>query len=106
LSNGAIRDIYTGPSACEISDVYNAFGNEGQMFITRDPMHRDKKKRIAHLFSNQSMNELEPFMYELGGKLFDIISQQIGKPINIMHWVRMLNLDLAGKTRFYMEENE
>lgn len=97
LSNSAILDIYTGASACEISDIYNGFGNKGQMFISRDPLHRDKKKRITHLFSIQSMNELEPLMHELCGKLYDVISKATGKPIDVLHWVRMLNLDLAGK---------
>jgi len=105
MTPGAIRDIYTGPGCCEISDAYNKMGNKGQMFISRDPVHRDKKRRITHMFSVPSMNELEPSMQDLVNKQFDIISTKKGEPINMLYWDRMLNLDLAGRLFFPLDRS-
>jgi benzoate 4-monooxygenase len=96
LSNGAIRDLYTGPSPPEINDVYKQFGSPGQMFTSRDPLHREKKKRITHLFSHQTLTNLEPALRELSDKLYTVFTGSLGKPIDVLYWVKMLNLDLAG----------
>ncbi|KAF2667575.1 cytochrome P450 [Microthyrium microscopicum] len=100
MTNNAIRDIYAGPTACPISYVYNRFGNTGQMFLQREPRHREMKKRFTHLFSKQTLLELEPSLQELSGKLFDNVNAHKGEPIDLLYYDRMLNLDLAGELFF------
>jgi cytochrome P450 len=111
LSNGAIRDLYMGSNPPEIGDTYKAFGSPGQMFTSRDPLHREKKKRITHLFSQTSLNGLEPALREMSDKVFSVFRKNIGKPLDVIHWVKMMNLDLAGEMFFgkpfgAMEEEE
>lgn len=98
-SIGAIRDMYTGPNACEISPFYDRLGNPGQMFVSHDPIHAQKKKNITHMFSMQSMKEMEPLMHRNLDKWYNIFLKNAGKPVNVLHYNRMLNLDIAGKLR-------
>jgi cytochrome P450 len=106
MTTTAIRDIYTGPSACQISDVYKQFGNSGQMFCSRDPVHREKKKKIVHLFSKNTMAHVEPSLHDLSSRLLKAVVKHKGEPFDLLHWARMLNLDLAGKLHVIMSREE
>lgn len=95
----AIRDIYTGPNALPISDMYKRFGDrdKGQMFVLQEPKHREKRKKIVHVFSKPSIAALEPILHENSIKLLAYIEKNKGTPFDLLLWDRMLNMDIAGR---------
>jgi hypothetical protein len=102
----AIRDIYAGPNALPISDMYKRFGNreKGQMFVQEEPKHREKRKKIIHLFSKPSIAALEPVLHENSAKLLAYIESNKGSPIDLLFWDRMLNMDIAGKDPLWVRK--
>jgi cytochrome P450 len=95
----ACRDIYTGPNALPISDIYRRFGDrdKGMMFVSPEPKHRQKRAKIVHVFSKPSIANLEPVLHQYSTKLLARIEENKGKPFNLLFWDRMLNMDVAGK---------
>jgi hypothetical protein len=95
----ACRDIYTGPNALPISDMYKRFGDrdKGMMFVSPEPKHRQKRAKIVHVFSKPTIAALEPILHKYSTKLLGIIEDSKGKPLNLLFWDRMLSMDVAGK---------
>jgi hypothetical protein len=107
ISPEAIRDIYAGPNALPISDLYKRFGNreKGQMFVQEEPKHREKRKKIIHVFSKPSIAALEPVLHGNSAKLLAYIEKNKGSPVDLLFWDRMLNMDIAGKLSSSVRES-
>jgi cytochrome P450 len=99
MTPNACRDIYTGPNALPISDMYKRFGerDKGMMFVSPEPKHRQKRAKIVHVFSKPSIANLEPILHQYSSKLLEVIEKSKKKPIDLLFWDRMLNMDVAGQ---------
>lgn len=59
--------------------------------------HRNRAKRIGHVFAPVSVQRIEPLLPPLLMKLLFALEKRIGEPVDVIHWFRMLALDVIGK---------
>jgi cytochrome P450 len=57
--------------------------------------HRERQKRIAHIFGPVSVAQIEPIISDHVAKLLHAIRKMASEPIDVMLWFRMLALDVT-----------
>ena len=92
----AIRDIYGPSSKCFKSKVYSAMGREAIFQIVDPERHRERQKKIMHMFSLNVLLQLKPMIQEQVSKMIDLVEKSIGKPCEVIYVTRMLALDISG----------
>lgn len=94
-----IKAIYGVGSTCIKSPAYDNFGRRG-MFQMQDPeMHRQRQKRIAHIFAPAVLQQMEPLIQACVAKLITQLKKRAGKEVDALHWSRMTVLDVGGESR-------
>ena len=92
----AIRDIYGSSSKCFKSKIYSAMGREAIFQIVDPKRHRERQKKIMHIFGLNVLLQLEPMIQEQVSKMIDLVEKSIGKPCEVIYVTRMLALDISG----------
>lgn len=92
----ALRDIY-GPSSKYIKGpVYDLFGRRGVFQMQNREEHRQRQKRIAHVFVPASLDAMEPLIHIQVRKLLAALEKRLQKPTDMLYLFRMLALDIVG----------
>lgn len=93
----AVKPIYGPGTTCIKSSAYDNFGRLG-MFQMQDPaQHRERQKRVAHVFAPSSLQQMEPLIQGVVDRVIGVIGQSLGKPVDALHWCRMTALDISGE---------
>lgn len=93
----AVKPVYGPGTTCIKSSAYDNFGRLG-MFQMQDPaQHRERQKRVAHIFAPSSLQQMEPLIQGVVDRLIDVIGQDLGKQVDALHWCRMTALDISGE---------
>jgi hypothetical protein len=92
----AINDIYLGQKPFMKSAAYENFGRKGAFQMRDKEEHRQRQKRISHVFSQSVLLEMEPLMKEEVGNLLKAVETRIGKEFDMLFWFRMMALDIVG----------
>lgn len=93
----AIKPIYGAGTTCVKSSAYNNFGRLG-MFQMQDPeAHRQRQRRVAHIFAASSLQQMEPLIQSVIDRVMDAISKRARAPVDALHWCRMTALDVSGE---------
>jgi hypothetical protein len=94
-----IKAIYGAGSSCIKSSAYDNFGRLG-MFQMQDPeRHRQRQKRIAHIFAPTVLQQMEPLIQICVTKLVAQLKKRVGEEVDALHWCRMTVLDVGGESR-------
>lgn len=92
-----IKTIYGAGSSCVKSSAYDNFGRRG-MFQMADPEeHRQRQKRIAHIFAPAVLYQMEPLIQTCVEKLMRQLRKRAGTEVDMLHWARMTVLDVGGE---------
>ncbi len=92
-----IKPIYRLGTTCIKSSAYDNFGKLG-MFQMQDPeQHRQRQKRIAHIFATSSLQQMEPSIQSVVDRLIEAIEKRADKSVDALHWCRMTALDISGR---------
>jgi len=93
-----IKAIYGAGSSCIKSSAYDNFGRLG-MFQMQDPeRHRQRQKRIAHIFAPAVLQQMEPLIQTCVTKLIAQLKKRAGNEVDALHWCRMTMLDVGGES--------
>ncbi len=92
----AIRDIYLGQKPFMKSVAYENFGRKGVFQMRDKEEHRQRQKRINHVFSQSVLLEMEPLMKEEIENLLKAVETKTGKEFDALFWFRMMALDIVG----------
>jgi cytochrome P450 len=93
----AIKSIYGVGATVIKAPVYDTFGRKG-MFQMRDPQeHRERQRRILHIFSATSLQQMEPLVQSVMARTVAAIDKRCGEAVDALHWCRMMALDIAGE---------
>ncbi|EON65750.1 hypothetical protein W97_04989 [Coniosporium apollinis CBS 100218] len=93
----AIRDIYSGQNPFMKSAAYDNFGRKGAFQMRDKEDHRQRRKRINHVFSQSVLLEMEPLIRDEVENLLKVVDERCGEPYDVLHWFRMLALDVVGQ---------
>ncbi|RYP65630.1 hypothetical protein DL769_006261 [Monosporascus sp. CRB-8-3] len=93
----SVKAIYGPGTTCIKSPAYDNFGRLG-LFQMQDPaQHRERQKRVAHIFAPSSLQQMEPLIQGVLHKLVSAIEKRLGKPVDALHWCRMTALEVSGE---------
>jgi cytochrome P450 len=93
----AVKPVYGTGTSCIKSSAYDNFGRLG-MFQMQDPaQHRERQKRVAHIFAPSTLQQMEPLIQGVVDKLVSAIERRLGKEVDALHWCRMTALDTSGE---------
>ena len=100
----AVRPIYGQGTTCVKAPIYGLFGREG-LFQMRDPeVHRERHRRLAHVFSPASLRVAEPLVQGVVEKgMNTVLVKNTGKEVDALSWCRMISLDVAGRLGFSLD---
>jgi hypothetical protein len=79
------------------SPRYDTFGKRSLSCIRDKEEHRQRMRRDGHGFSSSLVPKTEGVMHEEVANLLRAVDAHRGAAINMLHWSRMLVLDMAGK---------
>jgi hypothetical protein len=91
----ALKDIYGSNPVYSKGHQYGAFGKKSLFTMRIKEEHRERQKRIAHIFSPASAAQIEPIISEHVAKLLQAIGKFASEPMDVMLWFRMLALDVT-----------
>jgi len=93
-----MKIIYGSGSTLRKSPAYDLVGRLG-VFRMQDPQeHRRRHKRVAHIFAPASLLSIEPLIQLVVTNMIDIVNLNIGKSMDMLHWCRMVALDISGES--------
>jgi len=93
----AVRPIYGHQTTCIKAPVYEIFGRPSS-FLMRDVReHRQRQRRIAHIFSVTSLRQMEPLVQSVIDRTVNTIEMRASNAVDTLHWCRMMALDVAGE---------
>ena len=93
----AVRSIYGVGATVIKGPAYDHFGRKG-LFQMRDPQeHRERQRRVSHIFSATSLQQMEPLVQSVMDRTVAAIDQRSGEAVDALHWCRMMALDVAGE---------
>ncbi|KIW87106.1 uncharacterized protein Z519_12217 [Cladophialophora bantiana CBS 173.52] len=99
FSNPAvIKKIYGFNSSYMKTAFYSGFEEPGRpvLFTLRDKMiHRDRRKLMAHAFTQSTISAAEPLVAEQVRKFIGRVTRQNGAALNVYAWFRSLTLDVV-----------
>jgi cytochrome P450 len=79
------------------SPHYDTFGKRSLFCIRDEEEHCQRMQRVSHLFPSSLMPDIEGVMHEEVANLLRAMDARRGAKINMLHWSRMLALDIAGE---------
>ncbi len=93
-----IKKIYGFNASYMKTAFYSGFEEPGRpvLFTVRDKaIHRDRRKLMAHAFTQSTINAAEPLVAEQVGKFTGRVTRQNGAAMNVYAWFRSLTLDVV-----------
>jgi cytochrome P450 len=98
----AMRDIYGPNTNYAKAPAYGAFGRKSLFTMRVKEEHRERQKRIAHVFGPASVAQIEPIVTEQVTKFLKCVESRLDQPMDMMLWFWMLALDVTSKLKkFY-----
>lgn len=95
-STAAIRDIYGLSAGCLKPKIYSAVGREAMFQMVDPEKHRERQRRMIHIFGFNVLLQLEPMIQEQISRMIDLVERSVDKPCEVLYITRMLALDVAG----------
>ena len=93
----AAKSIYGMGATVIKSSAYDNFGRKG-MFQMQDPHeHRERQRRVSHIFSAGTLQQMEPLIRSVVDKTVAAMEKGVGGATDAVHWCRMMALDVAGE---------
>jgi cytochrome P450 len=92
----AIRPIYGTGSTCIKGPVYDYFGKRGMFQMKDAAEHRERQRRMAHIFSAGSLQQMEPLVQSVIDRTVSAIEKRSAQACDALHYCRMMALDVAG----------
>lgn len=95
---GSVKEIYGQHTAFMKAPIYEKMSLPPLgIFSLRDRVeHSQRRKLLSHAFSQAALNDTEPTIQMLVGKLMGRVKRNLGKPLNMLLWFRCLSLDIVG----------
>ncbi len=93
-----IGAIYGSGSTCVKAPAYDHFGREGMFQMQEPERHRQRQKRIAHIFAPAVLQQMEPLIQSCVVKLVAQLRKRTGREVDALHWCRMAVLDVGGES--------
>jgi hypothetical protein len=93
-----IKPIYGAGTTCIKSAAYDNFGKLGTFQMQDPEQHRQRQKRVAHIFAPSSLQQMEPLIQSVVGRVVSALEKRVGKTVDALHWCRMTALDVSGKS--------
>lgn len=63
----------------------------------QDPaQHRERQKRIAHIFAPSSLQQMEPLISKVLEKFMETLEKYPNESVDALHWCRMTALEVSG----------
>lgn len=93
-----IKKIYGFTASYLKTPFYTGFDDysEPVLFTLRDrALHRDRKKLMAHAFTESTIMQAEPLVVEQVTKFLDKVDDQHGAAMDVYMWFRCLTLDIV-----------
>lgn len=93
-----IKKIYGFTASYLKTSFYTGFDDYGQpvLFTIRDrALHRNRKKLMAHAFTESTAIQAEPLVVEQITKFLGKIDKQHGAALDVYMWFRCLTLDIV-----------
>jgi cytochrome P450 len=92
----AIQPIYGTKSTCVKGPIYDYFGKRGLFQMKDAAEHRERQRRMAHIFSAGSLQQMEPLVQSVIDRTVSAIEKTSGQFCDALHFCRMMGLDVAG----------
>ena len=92
----AIQPIYGTKSTCIKGPIYDYFGKRGMFQMKDAAEHRERQRRMAHIFSAGSLQQMEPLVQSVIDRTVSAIEKTSGQVCDALHFCRMMALDVAG----------
>ena len=92
-----MRDIYGPNTNYAKAPAYGAFGRKSLFTMRVKKEHRERQKRIAHVFGPGSVAQVEPIITEQVKMLLKRVEERLCQPMDMLLWFRMLALDVTSK---------
>lgn len=92
-----IKAIYGSSTSCAKSPAYDNFGRQGLFQMQDQEKHRQRQNRVAHIFSQRSMQQMESLVQHQIDLLVLAIEQRLGTVVDALQWCRMTALDISGE---------
>lgn len=93
-----VKPIYGAGTTCIKSSAYDNFGRLGSFQMQDPEQHRQRQKRVAHIFGPASLQQMEPLIQSVIDRVVSAIGKRVGNPVDALHWCRMTALDVSGKS--------
>lgn len=93
----ACREIYSFATKCLKSPIYETMGHPGLHSFIDKEKHRERKRRLAHVFAQSTLNDLESVIQDHVAKFTELAAKNTGKSWDIVQPLRMLVLDITGQ---------
>ncbi|KAH6855856.1 cytochrome P450 [Chaetomium sp. MPI-CAGE-AT-0009] len=93
----AIQPIYGTKSTCIKGPIYDYFGKRGLFQMKDAAEHRERQRRMAHIFSAGSLQQMEPLVQSVVERTVSAIEKTSGQVCDALHFCRMMALDVAGE---------
>lgn len=95
-----MREIYGSSPTYAKGPQYGAFGRKSLFTMRIKEEHRERQKRIAHIFGPASVAQVEPIVSEHITKLMRALEMRQSEALDMMLWFRMLALDVTSMHHF------
>ncbi len=93
---GAPAGVLTVTKTFPKSPLYDTLGKRNVFRMRDEEEQRQRLKRVGHAFSPSLMPDVERVMHDETANLLRAMERYRGRPINLMHWFRMLSFDIVG----------
>ncbi|KAL1603825.1 hypothetical protein SLS60_005416 [Paraconiothyrium brasiliense] len=94
----AARVIYASNTPCTKGDIYKAMGRPSLFNFVDKEKHRERRRRVTHVFAAKVLAEMEPEFQGHAGRLVELIERAGGLPWDIVRPLKMLSLDTGVTT--------
>ncbi len=80
------------------SAAYDNFGRKGAFQMRDEAEHRERARRIAHVFAPSLLMDMQPLMRAEVANLVHALEARRGAVVDVLYWSRMVALDIVGKS--------
>ncbi|KAL1876832.1 hypothetical protein VTK73DRAFT_9134 [Phialemonium thermophilum] len=92
-----VKPIYGAGTTCIKSPAYDNFGRPGTFQIQDPEQHRQRAKRVAHIFAPGVLQQMEPLIQGVVDRVLSAFTRRAGQPVDALHWCRMTALEVSGE---------
>lgn len=94
----AVKTIYGSNSTCIKSPVYDNLGRRGMFHIQDPEQHRQRQRRVSHIFSAGTLQQMEPLVQNVVNRTISAIARTTAnQTTDALRLSRLMALDVAGE---------